>query len=91
MILSNCILHIELPEAHSLKGRRSVTASIRDRLKKFNVSVLDISGEYVREGDLAFAFLAHDARQAARYLQSVEMTLSRYYGEYEATVEYEIL
>ncbi len=45
MIISNCILHIDLPQVSSLKGRRAVTNSVKEKLKSFNVSVIDLSGD----------------------------------------------
>jgi len=91
MILAQAILHLELPEVHSLKGRRSVVNSLKDRLKAFNLSVLDISGSYVKEADIALAWLAHDARQSAQIRQSVERILERHFGEYLWDLEVEEL
>ena len=91
MILVHGVIHLELPGVHSLKGRRSVLNSMKERLKRMNLSILDLSGEYVREADLAFAFLAHDARQAAQYRESIEKLLERYFGEYEYEIDYEEL
>ena len=70
MILVHGILRLELPEVHSLKGRRRIVHSLKERLKAFNIWVLDFSGEYVREAGLALAWLAHDSRQAAQIRQS---------------------
>jgi uncharacterized protein YlxP (DUF503 family) len=91
MILAQAILHLELPEVHSLKGRRSVVNSLKDRLKAFNISLLDISGSYVKEADIALAWLAHDARQSAQIRQSVERLLERHFGEYLWDLELEEL
>lgn len=89
MILCNCHLHMELPEVHSLKGRRSVLNSLKEKLKKFNVSLLDISGEYAKEADIAFVFLSHNARRAAQYREEVESMLERNFSEYFYELEYE--
>ncbi|HEO97736.1 MAG: DUF503 family protein [Campylobacterales bacterium] len=89
MILCNCYLHMELPEVHSLKGRRSVLNSLNEKLKRFNVSLLDISGEYVKEADIAFVFLSHDARSSAQYREEIESMLSRNFSEYFYELEYE--
>jgi uncharacterized protein YlxP (DUF503 family) len=91
MILAQAIIHLELPEVKSLKGRRSVVNSLKDRLKAFNISVLDISGSYVKEADIALAWLAHDARQSAQVRQSVERVLERHFGEYTWDLELEEL
>lgn len=80
---------MELPEVHSLKGRRSVLNSLKEKLKKFNVSLLDISGEYAKEADVAFVFLSHDARGAAQYREQIEAMLERNFSEYMYEMEYE--
>ncbi|MGC9351673.1 MAG: DUF503 family protein [Sulfurovum sp.] len=89
MILSNCHLHMELPEVHSLKGRRAVLNSLKEKLKKFNLSLLDISGEYAKEADVSFVYLSHDARRAAQYREEIESMLERNFSEYFYELEYE--
>lgn len=89
MILSNCHLHMELPEVHSLKGRRAVLNRLKEKLKKFNISLLDISGEYAREADVAFVFISHDARKAAQYREEIESMLERNFSEYFYELECE--
>ena len=82
MLISHCILHIELPQAHSLKGRRTVVNSVKERLKRLNLSVMDVSGEYPKEADIALVYLSPDARSAAQYREKIEAMLTRYFGEY---------
>jgi uncharacterized protein YlxP (DUF503 family) len=80
---------MELPEVHSLKGRRSVLNSLKEKLKKFNVSLLDISGEYAQEADVSFVYLSHDARRAAQYREEIDSMLERNFSEYYYELEYE--
>jgi len=80
MLLTHAVIHLELPEIHSLKGRRSIVNSLKDRLGAFNVSVLDISGSYAREADIAVAWLSHDARQSAQMRQAIEEMIERHFG-----------
>ena len=91
MIIDNCIIHIELPHVHSLKGRRSIINSIREKLKNFNVSILDISGEYAKEADIAFVFLSPNSLEAARYRERIEKMLERNFPEYIIEFDYEEL
>ncbi|WP_345973566.1 DUF503 domain-containing protein [Sulfurimonas diazotrophicus] len=91
MIICHCDLHFELPYAHSLKGRRSIVNSIRERLKSFNVSVMDISGEYPKEADIAVVFLSPTARAAAQYRDAIEQMLERHFPELQYTMAYEEL
>lgn len=89
MIIFHCHIHLELPYVSSLKGRRSILSSLKEKLKSFNVSVLDVSGEYAKEADVAFAFLAHDARSGAQYKEKIEQMLERNFGEYMYELECE--
>ncbi len=91
MTLSNCNIHIELPEVSSLKGRRAVLNSIKEKLKSFNVSILDISGEYAKEGDIAFVYLSPDSRSAAQYREKIEAMVERNFGEYHFEIDHEEL
>ena len=89
MIICNCILHLELPYVQSLKGRRSVTNSIKEKLKAFNLSVLDVSGEYAREADIAFVFLSQNPLGSAQYREKIEKMLERNFSEYHLEREEE--
>jgi len=91
MILCNVIIHLDLPEAESLKGRRAVTNSLKEKLKSFNVSVLDVSGEYAKEADIAFVFLSPNAMTSAQYRNKIEQMIERNFGEYLFELEYEEL
>lgn len=89
MLICHCDLHFELPHVHSLKGRRSVTNGVKERLKSFNVSVLDTSGEYANEADIAVVFLSPDSRGAAQYRERIEQMLQRHFGEFHYELTYE--
>lgn len=89
MIICSCILHLELPHVHSLKGRRSVTNSLKEKLKTFNLSVMDISGEYSKEADIAFVFLSPNSLTSAQYREKVEKMLEKNFSEYHYDLEYE--
>jgi len=91
MILCNCLLHLDLPHLSSLKGRRAVTNALKERLRHFNLSVLDLSGEYAKEADIAFAFLSPDALHAAQYRQKIEKMLERHFGEFMFELSFEEL
>ena len=91
MIITNALIEIDLPYIQSIKGRRAFLNSFKERLKKFNISLLDISGEYAKEATLAFAFLSHSESLAARYLQEIEDTLEKYAPEVDFSIQYEML
>ena len=89
MIICSCIIHFELPHVQSLKGRRSITSSVKEKLKAFNVSVIDISSEYAKEADIAFVFLSQNSLKAAQYRESIEQMLDRNFSEHHFELEYE--
>lgn len=89
MIVCTMYLHFDLPEVHSLKGRRSILNSLKERLKSFNVSVLDISSEYPKEASLALAFLSPDALQADQYRRRIETMIETRFPEYPCEIDFE--
>jgi len=89
MIINNSILHIQLPQVHSLKGRRSITNSIKEKLKHFNVSVLDLSGSYAKEADIAFVFLSPNGLEASQYRNKIEKMLERNFSELDWELDFE--
>lgn len=89
MIVCTMYLNFDLPEVHSLKGRRSILNSLKEKLKTFNVSVLDISSEYPREASIALVFLSPDAVSAAQYRSRIETMIETRFPEYPCEVEFE--
>lgn len=91
MLICHCTLHFELPDAHSLKGRRSIVNGVKEKLKAFNLSVMDVSGAYPKEADIALVFLTPDARTAAQYREKIAAMLERCFGEFHYELDYEEL
>lgn len=91
MIITNMLITFDLPYVQSLKGRRSVLNSLKERLKKFNLSVLDMSGEYAKEGSLAVVYLSPSELHATQYLQEIEKALERHAPEIEFSVTYDFV
>jgi len=91
MVIVNLTLDFELPFVFSLKERRKIINSIKDKLKKFNVSILDISGEYVKEASIAICFLAHNEKQAGEIKRKIEDFLYRNFPEIEFVFDEEII
>jgi uncharacterized protein len=67
-------LDIEVGEAHSLKEKRHVVKSLKDRLRsKFNVSVAEIGGlESWQRSVIAAVTVSGDRERAEQVLQAVE-------------------
>lgn len=91
MLIVSLILDFELPFVFSLKERRKIVNSIKDKLKKFNVSILDISGEYPKEASIAVCYLAHNEKQAEEIYKSIEKFLEKNFPEIEFYIEKEII
>ncbi len=91
MVIVNLLIEFSLPFVNGLKGRRAVLNSIKEKLKKFNLSVLDISGEYPKEAALAVVFAAFDEKYAHKIIQKIEETLFRNFPEYSFEISYEML
>ncbi len=91
MVIGNVYIRIDLPQVHSLKGRRSVLNRIKDALKKMNVSVLDISSEYPKEAELAIVYAAANEKLCAQVLQMIESLLEQRFAELECEIDFEML
>ena len=66
-------------------------SSIKERLKNFNVSILDISKEYPKEGELALSFLAMSEADMKKRIQNIEEILEKRYPEIEFDIYVEVL
>ena len=85
------IADFELPFVFSLKERRKIVNSVKDRLKKFNVSVLDISGEYPKEASIAVVFAAHNEKLASEIQRKIEDFLYKTFPEIEFYFDVEVI
>ncbi len=91
VLIVNALIELNLPYVDSLKGRRKIVTSIKDRLKNRNISIMDISGEYPKEALLALCFLSSNEPQAQKKLQSIEAIMQRHYPEISYSLSYELL
>jgi len=91
VIITSLIVDFELPFVFSLKDRRKIINSIKDKLKKFNLSILDISSEYPKEATLAICYLSHNMPDAKQYKEKIENFLYRNFPEFEFYFEYEFI
>jgi uncharacterized protein YlxP (DUF503 family) len=67
-------LEIQIEDAHSLKDKRNVVRSLKDRLRtRFNVSVAEIAGHDTwTRAVVAVVTVARDREYAEQLLQAVE-------------------
>lgn len=89
MIVCTMYLQFDLPDVHSLKGRRAILNSLKEKLRSFNISVLDISSEYPKEASIALVFLSPDAPSAAQYRRRIETMVETRFPEYLCEIEFE--
>ncbi len=91
MLIVHALLTLDLPYVHSLKGRRKILGSIKERLKNQNMAVADLSGEYPKEARIALCFFAKGQEDANNKIQKLEEQLQHHFPELEFDIQYEIL
>jgi len=64
---------------------------MKEKLKTFNISVLDISGEYAKEAEIAFVYLSPNMLRSVQYREKIEKMLEKNFSEYSFDLEYEEL
>ena len=69
MIIGLCRVEIFLPDGHSLKDKRQVLHSLKDRLKKLNVSVAEVGElDLWQRSTLGIACVANEGAHVNRVL-----------------------
>ena len=91
MLIVYAIITINLPFASSLKGRRKIINSIKDRLKHQNIAVADLSSEYPKEAALALLFFAKSQNDANNKIAKIDNLLASFFSDIEYDIEYEII
>ena len=91
MTLTYATLRVDLPFVSSKKGRRAIINSIKDRLSKLNCSLLDISGEYPKEAEIAISFLSSNEHSAISKIEKIENLLETKFPEIEAILTYDFI
>ena len=73
MVVGVCTIDLHLPGVGSLKGKRQVLLSLKERLRgKFNVSVAEVDGnELWQRAVLGVACVANDGRHVNQVLDAV--------------------
>ena len=74
MVVGILTLNISIPESHSLKDKRRVVKSIKDRLRNgFNISIADVGNQDLwQSADLAIAVVSGDSTYANGVLSRVQ-------------------
>jgi uncharacterized protein YlxP (DUF503 family) len=73
MVVGICTIDLHLPGIGSLKGKRQILLSLKDRLKKtYNVSVAEVDGNDLwQRAVLGVACVSNDGRHARQMLDAV--------------------
>ncbi|MBM4132763.1 MAG: DUF503 domain-containing protein [Nitrospira sp.] len=79
MIIGLCTVELVIPDAHSLKAKRQVLLSLKDRLRdKFNVSVAEVDEQDLwQKAVLGIACVANEGKHVNQVLdQAVNLIRS---------------
>lgn len=73
MIIGICTVVLFIPDKNSLKGKRQVVKSIKDRVKsKYNVSIAEVDGQDLwQKAVLGIAFVGNEKKFVNQVLDSV--------------------
>jgi uncharacterized protein YlxP (DUF503 family) len=73
MLVGVCRVQLHLPESDSLKAKRRILKSLKDRLRqRFNVSVSEVGGHDLwQRATLGVAIVSDDGHFASRVLSEV--------------------
>ena len=91
MHIGVCTLHLRLLENHSLKGKRQVVRSIKDRVRhRFNVSIAEVddNGQWQR-ATLGISCTSNEARHANEVLSNVVAFVENIHGDFQF-VDYKV-
>ena len=82
MVVASCTWELALPGCSSLKEKRSVVRSLRDRLRsRFNVSVAETGLQDVHgRAELTIALVSSDGRQAESILDKADRLVESHGG-----------
>jgi uncharacterized protein YlxP (DUF503 family) len=92
MVVASLTWELSLPGCSSLKEKRSVIRSLRDRLRdKFNVSVAETSLQDVHErAEITIALVASDGKMAESVLQKADQLVEEHGGAVITSVRREL-
>ncbi len=91
MLINSLIIDFNLLYVSSLKERRNIISSIKSKLSKYNVSILDISSEYPKEASIAIAYLTHNRVDSYKIKEKIEKLILNSFAEIEFESYLEII
>lgn len=93
MVIGSLILEIYLPQAHSLKEKRMIVKSLKEKLRnKFNVSVAEVDNQDSwQSAVIAVVTVAPDRKHLDKILQSVINFLDENFPDLHINISQEII
>jgi uncharacterized protein YlxP (DUF503 family) len=92
MVIGHLSIELHIPGARSLKEKRMVLRSIKDRIKKFNISVAEVEfNDLWQRAGLSVVMVSNDERHADRELAAVVSEIERLEPGLIARTEVEFL
>ena len=79
MIIGICTVELHIPDQGSLKGKRQILLSLKDRVRrKFNVSIAELDGhELWQRAVLGIACIGNEGRHVNRQMDHVMAMIRR--------------
>jgi uncharacterized protein YlxP (DUF503 family) len=78
MVIGHLSIEFHIPGARSLKEKRMVLRSVKERIKKFNVSVAEVEfNDLWQRAGLSVVMVSNDQRHADRELAAVVNEIER--------------
>ncbi|EDP74302.1 DUF503 domain-containing protein [Hydrogenivirga sp. 128-5-R1-1] len=73
MVIGSIVLDLYIPHATSLKEKRMIVRSLKEKLKsKFNVSVSEVGNQDLwQSANIAVVFVSPEKRQTEKIMQSI--------------------
>jgi uncharacterized protein len=92
MIIGHLSIELHIPGARSLKEKRMVLRSVKDRIRKFNVSVAEVEfNDLWQRAGLSVVLVSNDEKHADRELAAVVSEIERHEPGLIARTEVEFL
>jgi uncharacterized protein YlxP (DUF503 family) len=92
MVIGHLSIELHIPGARSLKEKRMVLRSVKDRIKKFNISVAEVEfNDLWQRAGLSVVMVSNDERHADRELAAVVSEIERLEPGLIARTEVEFL
>ncbi len=84
-------INLTLPFVRSKKERRAIINHIVDKLKRLNISLIDISGEYSHEALIAFTFIRSGKLTSDNTIAKIEDIILERVPEDSFAIEFEVI